>query len=479
MTFSPHYPNTNTSPQQQSTLGWLAIGALILLTTACTIVGAGSIIRPLFPLTTLIVGLFLYWRYPILYVGFTWWIWFLTPLVRRLVDYRSGWVDPNIILLAPFLVTLISGITLIKYLPKSYRMGGFPFVMAIFSVCYGFMVGLIYFDKVLVFRTTLDWLTPILFGFHLFVNWRNYLQYRRNIQNVFLWGVLVTGIYGALQYLLAPEWDRFWLIQTKLTTFGDPEPLGIRVWSTMHSPGPFALVIMAGLILLFSSQHFLRIFASVAGYLAFLLSMARAAWGGWLVGVVFLLTNLKPRLQMRLMVTILIMALCVVPLANIEPFSEVISDRFQTFTNIERDQSFSDRSDNYEKNLNIALSKVFGNGIGGTWTVDRDGKLIAIVLDSGILDTFFSLGWFGGIPYLGSILLILYELFQGSEGRSDSFASASRSISVAIVFQLIFSSLMISLAGVVFWSFLGMGMAAKKYHQYQRVYFENKQEKLI
>ena len=219
-----------------------------------------------------IVGLFLYWRYPLLYLGFTWWIWFLTPLVRRFVDYRSGWVDPNIILVAPFLVTLISGISFIKYLPKSYRIGAFPFVMAIFSVCYGSMVGLIYFDKVLVIRTTLDWITPILFGFHLFVNWRNYLQYRRNIQNVFTWAVFLTGIYGILQYLIAPEWDKFWLIQTKLNTFGDPEPLGIRVWSTMHSPGPFALVMMAGLILLFSSQHFLRLFASVAGYLAFLLS---------------------------------------------------------------------------------------------------------------------------------------------------------------------------------------------------------------
>ncbi|MDJ0732506.1 MAG: O-antigen ligase family protein [Nostocaceae cyanobacterium] len=466
-TFSPD--SSYILPKKPSTLGWLAIGGFILLTTVCTLAGAGSIIRPVFPLTALIVAFFLYLKYPILYLGFTWWIWFLTPLVRRLVDYRSGWVDPNIILLAPFLVTLVTGITLLKHLPKSYRNGGFPFVMAIISVGYGFLVGLIYFDKMLVFRTTLDWITPILFGFHLFVNWREYPQYRQNMQNVFIWGVLLTGIYGVIQYLIAPEWDCFWLIQTRLTTFGDPEPLGIRVWSTMNSPGPFAIVMMAGLVLLFSSQHSLRIFASAAGYLAFLLSMARAAWGGWLIALLSLLTNLKPKLQMRLMLTILIMALCVVPLTTVEPFSEVISDRFETFTNIEKDQSFMDRSENYERNLNVALSTALGNGIGGTWMVDDDGKLIQIVLDSGILDTFFALGWFGAIPYLGAIIILLHNLFQGSEGRSDSFASASRSICIAIFFQLIFSSLMISLAGVVFWGFLGMGMAAKKYYLQQRV----------
>ncbi|CCH66134.1 Glucose-6-phosphate isomerase [Richelia intracellularis HM01] len=126
-------PNANTDPQENpSTLGWLAISALILFTTTCIIIGVGNIIRPAFPLVTFIVGVFLYWRYPLLYLGFTWWIWFLTPLVRRLVDYRSGWVDPNIILLAPFLVTLITGITFIKYLPRSYHIGGFPFVIANF-----------------------------------------------------------------------------------------------------------------------------------------------------------------------------------------------------------------------------------------------------------------------------------------------------------------------------------------------------------
>lgn len=80
---------------------------------------------------------------------------------------------------------------------------------------------------------------------------------------------------------------------------------------------------------------------------------------------------------------------------------------------------------------------------------------------------FFALGWFGAIPYLGGMILLLYNLFQGSEGRNDSFASASRSISLGIFSQLIFSSLMLGLAGIVLWGFIGMGMAAKKYHQHQ------------
>jgi hypothetical protein len=463
-------PMPEASQKEQSTLfAWLAIGALILFTLACYVVGAGALLRLAFPAGCFLVGVFLYVRYPVLYIGFTWWVWFLTALIRRLVDFRSGWVDPSTLLLAPFLVTLITAATFLRYFPKANRMGGLPFILAFLAVFYAFMIGLVNFQPVLVFRTMLDWVSPLFFGFHLFVNWREYPKYRKNIQTVFVWAVLLTGSYGIFQYLTAPEWDRFWLIQTKLTSFGDPEPLGIRVWSTMHSPGPFAVVMMAGLLLLFSDTSPLRIPSSVAGYLAFLLSMARGAWGGWVVGLLSLLTNLKPKLQMRLILTILIMAVCVVPLATIEPFGSIISDRFESFSNLEKDQSYQDRSANYERNINIALSNVLGNGIGGTWVIDEDGKLIQIVLDSGILDTFFALGWFGALPYLGGLFMLLYNVYQGSEARSDSFANAARSISLAIVFQLVFSSLMISLGGIVLWGFLGLSLGAKKYYQHQRL----------
>lgn len=467
MRTDPHNsPYSGVLPQQDS-LAWLAIGALIFFSVVCILGGAGNLLRQIFPVASFAVGIFLYARYPTFYIGYTWWMWFLIALIRRLIDFKSSWVEPSPVLVTPFLVTLISFYTFIRYLPKSYRMGGLPFILAIFSVVYGFLIGLVNFQPIVVVRTMLDWLTPVLFGFHIFVNWRNYPSLRENTKNVFVWGVLVTGAYGVVQYLIAPEWDRFWLINTKLTTFGTPEPLGIRVWSTMHSPGPFAAVMMAGLILLFSSQHSLRVPASVAGYLSFLLSMARAAWGGWLLGLVTLLSSLKPKLQMRLIVTVLVMVMCIVPLVTIEPFSSVINKRFQSFANIEQDQSYLDRSANYERNINIALSNVLGNGIGGTWVVDKDGKLIPIVLDSGILDTFFSLGWFGAIPYLGGLLMLMYTLFQDSVARSDAFANASRSIGLAIFVQLPFSSLMTSVPGVVMWGFLGFAMAAKKYNQHQ------------
>ncbi len=465
--------SVRTYPSAPALHAWIAILGLIIFSAVAVLAGAGSILRLLFPLGSLGVGLFLFGKYPTMYISFTWWLWFITPCLRRVIDYRSGWDGSGIILTAPFLVTLITLITFIQYLPRSYRMGGLPLAIAIFSVLYGFLIGVVNNPLAVALRALLDWLTPVVFAFHLFVNWRNYPKYRQNFQTTFMWGLLITGIYGIVQYLVAPEWDRFWIIQTRLVTNGSPEPLGIRVFSTMNSPGPFANVLLAGLLILLTNDNFLRVPASVVGYLSFLLSLVRSAWLGWFIGLLTLLSSLKPRLQMQFFVTIIIMALCVVPLATIEPFAEIIGARLESLTNPEKDTSFNERSVLYEENITIAFSSGLGNGIGSKYFVNAKGLLQEVTLDSGILDVFFTLGWFGAVPYLSGIILAVFNLLTNVQERSDTFASAARAISLALLFQMLFANVMLALTGVIFWTFLGIGMAANKYHQHEKLLKQN------
>lgn len=452
----------------QPALGWTVILGFLLFTTLGIVAGLGSITRYGFPVGCFVVGLFLYLRYPILYLGFNWWTWFLTPLVARLVDFRGEWDPSRLMIVSSYLVTLITAITFFRYFPKSYRHGGLPFILAFVGVAYGFLIGLINNPLVGTVRALLDWITPIFFGFHVFIHWRDYPEYRQNILRTFTWCVLITGAYGVVQYLVAPEWDKLWIIKTGLVTNGKPEPLGIRVFSTMHSPGPFANVMLAGLLLLFNGQGFVRIPASVVGYLSFLLCLVRSAWGGWIVGMFTLLTSLKSRLQMRLIITMLVMVLCVLPFATVEPFSDIISDRLTSITNIQNDTSYYERSARYNEKLNLALSNLLGNGIGSVYFVNDKGRLEQVVLDSGVLDTFFTLGWFGAIPYLGGIALLVINLFRSKEGRSDTFLSASRAIGLGIFSQLWLGSNMLGLSGIILWSFFGIAMAARRYYQHQR-----------
>ena len=62
-------------------------------------------------------------------------------------------------------------------------------------------------------------------------------------------------------------------------------------------------MMMAGLLLLFEGKGPLSFPAAAVGYLSFLLTMVRTMWGSWLVGLLALVTSLKLKLQMRLVIT--------------------------------------------------------------------------------------------------------------------------------------------------------------------------------
>jgi hypothetical protein len=441
----------------QPQAAWMAILGLILITALGLAAGLGKVLNIIFPAGSLAVGLFLYLRYPILYVGFTWWVFFLTPFIRRVSDFRSGFTEPSPILLAPLLVTMITILTLYRNLPKAHKQGGLPFVISAIGVFYGFLIGLINGLPVPAIISLMSWVSPILFGFHLLVNWRDYPSYRENIQRTFLWGVLVTASYGVYQYLVAPEWDRFWLIQTKLyTSMGKPEPLGLRVWSTMNSPLHFATVMIPGTILLFINKTVLRFPGLAIGILSLLLTLVRTAWGGWMVSLVALLGFLKGVVQIRLISLLIVIAILVVPLSTIEPFSQVIQSRVTSLTNVKDDQSAKDRAGLYSIMIDDALNEYIGKG---------NGTLTPI--DSGLIEMILTLGWLGSIPYISGMFLLLYSLFQGSKSSTaDSFASATRAIALGFLPMLAGSNVIVGIAGMVFWGFLGLGMAANKYHSH-------------
>jgi hypothetical protein len=335
-----HRKTASALPSRSSNLeffqpfpAWLAILILGLLTTLGVIGGASKILNFAFPAGAVAVGTFLYLKYPIFYISFTWWMWFLSPLVRRLVDYRSAYTEPSPLLLAPYLVTAITLVTVFKNLTKNQIEGNFPFVLALTGVFYGFLIGLINKPPFEVIRAFLDWLVPLTFGFHLLVNWQNFPSYYRNIQRTFVWAILGMGIYGVFQFTALPEWDRLWLINSNMIgATGTPtESGGMRVWSTMQSGEQFAAFMASGLLLLFSNTGILSLSSSAFGYLGLLLSTVRSAWIGWLVGLFTLSTSLKAKQQIRLIIIVAVVAMIVIPLATQGIFSEKIGDRLSSF----------------------------------------------------------------------------------------------------------------------------------------------------
>lgn len=461
--FSNH---KNSYKTPKSTSAWLAIFGLALILLAGFAVGAGRLLVLIFPVGSIMVGVYLYQRSPVMYVSFVWWLWFVGPLIRRIIDYESGFFTFGPWTLTPTLVTCISGLSIIKLLPKN-RIGSTPFLLCLGSVFYAFLIGILQNPKTVVINQFLSWLCPILFGFHLFLTWRDYPQYRKILQQTFVWGTFFLGVYGIIQYLIAPTWDRFWLENLNNSTFGKPYPLLIRVSSSLNSPQGFANVMIAGLLMLFNSGGKLFFPASGFGYLAILLSRARSGWIGWAIGLITYLMSIKTRLQIRLVATIIAAGILIVPLTFVEPFSDIISSRLETLTAVSdpsADISYRARAQGYSELLNLALSQFLGRGLGYVITSNSIGSR-----DSSILAMLFNLGWLGTIPYLLGIIMLLFKLFQATQNREDPFVSLSFSIALAVFMQIGLNLINDSSIGMVLWGFIGIGMAGYKYNYCERI----------
>jgi hypothetical protein len=311
-------------PDQNSVLNWAAILVFVFVSALLMVLGAGKILNIAFPAGSFLIGILLYFRAPVLYVGFCWWVCFLCPFVRRVADWRSGYTDPSPILLSPFLVAFVALIGLCQCIPKCHRQGSLPFVLATIGITYASLIGLINQPMVAVVKSYLEWSSPVIFGHHLFINWRNYPLYRRSLQKTFLWGILVMGSYGIFQYMTLPEWDSFWITNSGFDALAPgieiPEPQGVRVFSTLNSQEPFTAVVTAGMLLLFGSRSILQFPAYISGGLCLLLSSVRSSWIGLALGFLLLMASANLKLQIRLILLGIAAGMCLFTLANVEPF---------------------------------------------------------------------------------------------------------------------------------------------------------------
>ncbi|MGB3615472.1 MAG: hypothetical protein WBA10_16890 [Elainellaceae cyanobacterium] len=316
-------------------------------------------------------------------------------------------------------------------------------------------------------NSTLAWTCPVAFGCHIFIHWREYPKIKKIFLDAFLWGVLVLGIYGVIQYVFAPPWDVFWLEGTGITTFGSPEPFGIRVSSMVGAPQSFATVMLAGLIVVFcEAANPVSYVASGFGYISFILTFARAVWLSAVISIPLFLLSLKPSYQIRMIVVgVILLTIVTTTLLSWEPVYEKVYERFESFFDVSNDQSFNDRSAGYETLWNAALVQFIGQGLGFS-TKSVSGDIGAN--DGSIFPLIFNFGWLGLGFYLGGFFIMLSKLMQIPDARSDIFIGACRMVVFCVLVQAGLNSVFDSSSGMIMWSFLAIGLAGHKYYLRQK-----------
>ena len=454
-------PSLTTRYLDALTYASLATTAAVGLAASAGPVAA--LIQFLYPVSALATAALLLWRKPALYVGFMWWVWFLTPAVRRLVDLHIGYTDASPVMLAPFLVTgaaLGAVLPRLADLPRAYRL---PFAFTAGGLLYAYAVGLLYNGPVAATFDLLTWGVPVVAGVYVLTHWKHTAAFRTATRQAFMWGLLVMGSYSLVQYFYLPPWDGYWMDNAGLVSIGVSEPGEVRVFSTLNSPGPFATVVMAGLLLAFSGKGVVNTLGAAAGFVGFALSAVRSAWGGWVVGLLVIIVSLPLRQRARVLSTLFLLAVVAVPLFTVGPLAELLSQRLSSVANLEADVSYNERLSLYANFSSFISGNLMGQGLGGTGVAAglRSQNAALQNLDSGVIAVIYTFGLLGTLYYVGGALFLFgAALHTGLRSHSPT-STAYLGIMVGTLSQQAFGNVWGGAPGMVLWFFPCLYLATR------------------
>lgn len=426
----------------------------------------GSLASYFYLAVAAIIGIVLHEKAPVSYVSFSLSLWWYTPFIRRVIDWRHGWNPTDPALIAPQFVAGIAILTLARYSRDLRGRLYAPFLLIIAALIYAYSVGLVNGGLRPATYALVTWLAPLAFGLHLGVRWRQYPEYVQAIRSLFARFLPFMALYGIYQFVFLPPWDRAWLMASQMRSLGIPLPFLIRVFGTLNTPGPYAAFLMVGCILGIQGKGFLRYPAIALSFVSLLITRTRAVWIAFIIGLVAQALS-QPVLRLpRRSLTILVVTLLALPLAGSDQFKKTILPRLGTLKSIESDASFNKRLDFSESAASTVVGQAEGVGLGST------GGAVALrtttggvrSLDNGLLEVFFIFGWVGGTLFFLGLAGLLIQSLRFAEASRDPFAGGARACALALVSILPVGEVFTGSSGTLLWSMVGLGLGAHAFH---------------
>jgi len=426
---------------------------LVVVTAVMVLGHAGGLLNYAFPIMAAGLAFFLFRVRQNIYVAFVWWIWLFSPLVRRLADFQSGYHVVSPVMLSPLLVTLVAAIPLLRRPRFILRREYLPFLFIFFVYIDALIVGAVengfgpaLFDFA---NSTL----PLAFGLFLMNDPKRFQENRESLIFAIVLGLLLISLYGLYQFYHMPPWDAFWLQSSKFGSAGSGLAEQTRLFGTLNSPGPYAMVLMASLVFVLVVRGSLKFLAAGFGFPAFGLSLVRSDWGGWVLAAVFVALCIGGKTRLRMILFGFVAVLIAYPLVMVGPVADQLSKRLATFNNIQHDNSYQARQHLYETFTSEAFSQPIGNGFGSN---GQGTKLSATgasgAPDSGVLQVPYEYGWvFGGI-FTWAVLMTCLRVFSRAIKTSDAISIAGAAVFLVMVLENLAAPMFGNVNGMATWA---------------------------
>jgi hypothetical protein len=423
--------------------------ALLVCVGAVMFTPASKALVVLFPCGCLYVGFKTFKKSSAVFAEFVTWLFFLTPFVRRVVDYESSTRDMAIIS-TPFLVLFIPLLVVLAKWRQVVSRETAPFLYATAAIFYGAFIACIHSEFSSAATGLMMWIAPIAFGLYLVSEREKILALYDGMARAMLGGTLVAGAYGLIQYFFIPPWDAAWMRSVDMVTIGKPEPMEVRVFSTLNSPQVLAAFLMVGILLAYRLRSRLKYLILLVGVASLALSFARSAWIGLLAGLTLHVFRASPKEKIHSIIATLGCALLVIAALNIPDLSETLSNRFSTFTDLKHDESALDRRETYEKVIEMLQRSPAGIGLGvdkGMADAENDSSVVAVLL---------SLGLPGSLVFAAALAMCTFALFSAEAARELPQLLGLQCCFMGLVVESPLNNVINGQVAFLFWSLIGL-----------------------
>ena len=423
--------------------------ALVVIVGGAMFTPAAKVLLVLFPAGCLYVGYRALRADSALFGEFVTWLFFLTPLIRRIVDYETG-ARETVIIATPFLVLFIPLLLVLGQWRKVVNRECSPFCYAIASILYGAFVACAHAQFSSAATGLLMWIAPITFALYLLIERDRIFATYEGIERAMLGGTFVAGIYGLFQYLAVPAWDAAWMRSVDMVTIGKPEPMEVRVFSTLNSPQILGAFLMVGILLAYRLPSKWKYLILPAGITSLALSFARSAWVGLVAGLIFLAFRASPREKVRTIFATIGCAILILVASNVPEFSETLSARFSTFADLKHDESALDRRETYRQVTEMLQHSPTGIGLGvdnGTVDAQNDSSVVAVLL---------SLGLPGSFVFAAALGVCAFTLLFTKAAREFPQLLGLQCCFTGLAFESPLNNVVNGQTGFLLWSLIGL-----------------------
>jgi putative inorganic carbon (hco3(-)) transporter len=212
---------------------------------------------------------------------------------------------------------------------------------------------------------------------------------------------------------------------------------------------------MVLIILSFGFRSWLMPFARLAGLLSLAFTLVRTSWGGLAVALVMIvLGSGRKAIGYALGIVLGSVALIFI-VTSVPQINEAITQRVDTFQDLQQDGSLLDREQEAERMLTLIAENPLGVGVGtlgrGTVAAGSGQILFTGPIDDGFLEIFGSLGWLFGFLYCGALFGMAALSFRGAPGFAQEIR-VTRAAAIAALAALPFTNIAVSVTGVVMWT---------------------------